>query len=90
MSFPRVQFSVIFSGGACACPRTPYIIRAFGADSTLVSAVTVVLNVQLTAQKSCPLQKCVPKKLEPSPLSIRMLYRENPYQRNFKTIISLE
>ena len=47
MSFPRVQFSVSFSEGACACPEPPYIIRAFGADSTLVSAVTLVLNVQL-------------------------------------------
>ena len=45
MSFPRVQFSVFFSGGAC--PEPPYIIRAFGADSTLVSPVTLVLNVQL-------------------------------------------
>ena len=34
-----------FSGGAC--PRTPYIIRAFGADNALVSPVTLVLNVQL-------------------------------------------
>ena len=44
-SFPRVQFSIsisIFSGGAY-----PYIICAFGADSTLVSPVTLVLNVQL-------------------------------------------
>ena len=33
-----------FSGGVC--PRTPYIIRAFGAASSLVSPVTLVLNVQ--------------------------------------------
>ena len=45
MSFPRVQFS-IFSRGERA-PEPPYLIRAFGADSTLVSPVTLVLNVQL-------------------------------------------
>ena len=48
---------------------------------------------RLTAQKSCLLQKFVPKKLYPSPnniLSIRMLHREDPYQRNFETTISLE
>ena len=28
-------------------PKPPYIIRAFGANSTLVSPVTLVLNVQL-------------------------------------------
>ena len=50
MSFPRVQFSIFFSGGAY-----PYIIRAFGADSALVSAVTLVFNVQL--QKTPHLDK---------------------------------
>ena len=44
ISFPRVQFSIFFRG---SMPRTPYIIRAFGADSTLVYPVTLVLNVQL-------------------------------------------
>ena len=44
MSFSRVQFFFFFRG---ACPRTPYIIRAFGANSTLVSPVTLMLNVQL-------------------------------------------
>ena len=28
-------------------PEPPYIIRTFGADNTLVSPVTLVLNVQL-------------------------------------------
>ena len=46
MSFPRVQFSIFFFPGERA-PEPPYIIRAFGADSTLVSPVTLVLNVQL-------------------------------------------
>ena len=32
-------------------PEPPYIIRAFGADSTLVSPVTLVLNVQLQKTK---------------------------------------
>ena len=35
---------VFFPGGAC--PWTPHIIRAFEADSPLVSPVTLVLNVQ--------------------------------------------
>ena len=47
MSFPRVQFSIFFSGKHAHAPEPHYIIRAFGADSTLVSAVTLVLNVQL-------------------------------------------
>ena len=47
MSFPRVQFSFFFFFFGGACPRTPYIIRTFGADSTLVSPVTLVFNVQL-------------------------------------------
>ena len=46
MSFPRVQFSFFFFSGEHA-PELPYIIRTFGADSTLVSPVTLVLNVQL-------------------------------------------
>ena len=33
------------SGGTC--PRTPHIIRAFRADSQLVSSNNLVLNVQL-------------------------------------------
>ena len=41
MAFPRVQFSKISSGGIC--PRIPYIIRAFGADSPLVSPITLCL-----------------------------------------------
>ena len=47
MSFPiaRVQFSIFFPGEHA--PATLYIIRAFGADSTLASPVTLVLNVQL-------------------------------------------
>ena len=45
MSFPRVQFSIFFPGERA--PEPPYLIRAFGADSTLVSPVTLVLNVQL-------------------------------------------
>ena len=40
MAFLRVQFSNTFSG-----PTN--IIRAFGADSPLVSPLTLVLNVQL-------------------------------------------
>ena len=43
--FRESNFHFFFSGGAC--PRTPYIIRVFGADSALVSPVTLVLNVQL-------------------------------------------
>ena len=43
MSFLRVQF---FFPGEHA-PKPPYIICAFGADSTLVSPVTLVLNFQL-------------------------------------------
>ena len=50
MSFPRVQFSIFFFPGKHA-PEPPYIIRAFGADSTLVSPVTLVLNVQLQKTK---------------------------------------
>ena len=48
MSFPRLHFYFIFFffPGEHS-PETPYIIRAFGADSTLVSPVTLVLNVQL-------------------------------------------
>ena len=46
MSFPRVQFSIFFFPGEHA-PEPTYIIRAFGADSTLVSPVTLVLNVRL-------------------------------------------
>ena len=45
ISFPRVQFSFFFPGEHA--PEPPYIIRTFGADSTLVSPVTLVLNVQL-------------------------------------------
>ena len=55
MSFPRVQFSIFFPGEHANSPEPPYIIRAFGADSTLVSAVTLVLNVQL--QKTPYLEK---------------------------------
>ena len=51
MSLSRVQFSFLFSGGAC--PRTPLYI--FGADSTLVSPVTLVLNVK--SQKTPYLDK---------------------------------
>ena len=36
-------------------PEPPYIVRACGADSTLVSPVTLVLNVQL--QKTPYLEK---------------------------------
>ena len=46
ISFSRVQFSFFFPGEHA--PEPPYIIRTFGADSTLVSPVTLVLNaVQL-------------------------------------------
>ena len=45
MLFPRVQFSISIFPGEHA-PEPPSIIRAFGADSTLVSPVTLVLNVQ--------------------------------------------
>ena len=55
MSFPRVQFSIFFSGWACACPRTPVYNSCIRADSTLVFAVTLVLNVQL--QKTPHLDK---------------------------------
>ena len=41
MAFPRVQFSNFFSGGTC--PWTPYLIRAFGANSPLVSLITLCL-----------------------------------------------
>ena len=48
--------------------------------------------LRLTAQKSCPLQKCVPEKFVTLPcdniLSIQILHRENPYERNFETIFS--
>ena len=39
MAFPRVQFSNFFLG--------QYAPRAFGADSPLVSPVTLLLNVEL-------------------------------------------
>ena len=39
IAFPRVQFSNFFLG--------EYALRAFGADSPLVSPVTLVLNVEL-------------------------------------------
>ena len=45
MSFPRVQLTFFFPGEHA--PEPPYIIRTFGADSTLVSPVTLVVNVQL-------------------------------------------
>ena len=45
LSFLRVQFSFFFPGEHA--PEPPYIIRTFGADSTLVSLVTLVLNVHL-------------------------------------------
>ena len=48
--FRESNFQFFFSGGAY-----PYIIRAFGADSALVSAVTLVFNVQL--QKTPHLDK---------------------------------
>ena len=54
MAFPRDQFSKKFSGEAC--PRTPYIIRGFRADSPLVSPVTLMLNVQIQ-NNSIPGQK---------------------------------
>ena len=44
-----------FSGWACACPRTPLYNSCIRADSTLVFAVTLVLNVQL--QKTPHLDK---------------------------------
>ena len=47
MSFPRVQFSFFFFCPEKHAPEPPYIIRTFGADSTLVSPVTLVRNVQL-------------------------------------------
>ena len=50
MAFPRVQVLKNFSGGACN-PVPPYIIRAFGDDSPLVSPVTLVLNVQFQKKK---------------------------------------
>ena len=53
MSFPRVQFSIFFLGEHA--PEPLYVIRAFRADSTLVSPVTLVLNVQL--QKTSYLDK---------------------------------
>ena len=48
--FRESNFQFFFSGGAY-----PYIIRAFGANSALVSAVTLVFNVQL--QKTPHLDK---------------------------------
>ena len=55
MSFPRVQFSIFFPVEHAHAPEPPYIIRAFRADSTLVSPVTLVLNFQL--QKTPHLDK---------------------------------
>ena len=51
MAFPRVQFSKIFSGETC--PGTPYIIRAFGADSLLVSLINLCL---VSSYKNTPCQ----------------------------------
>ena len=52
-----------FSGGACPS-GLPYIIRAFGAESLLVSPVTLVLNVQL--QTKTPYQvKTIPSDMIP-------------------------
>ena len=45
MAFPRVQFSNLFPGEHA--PGPPHIIRAFRADSQLVSSNNLVLNVQL-------------------------------------------
>ena len=45
MSFPRVQFSIFFPGKYA--PEPSHITRAFGADSTLVFPLTLLLNVQL-------------------------------------------
>ena len=53
MSFPRVQFSIFFSGEHA--PKPSYITHAFGADSRLVFPLTLVLNVQL--QKTPYLEK---------------------------------
>ena len=44
MAFPRVQFLIFFSGEYT--PGPPSIIRVFGADSSLVSPLTLVLNLQ--------------------------------------------
>ena len=43
--FRESNFHFFFPGEHA--PKPPYIIRAFGADSALVSPVTLVLNVQL-------------------------------------------
>ena len=41
MAFPRVQFSKMFPGEHA--PGSPYIIRAYGADSPLVSPISLCL-----------------------------------------------
>ena len=61
IAFPRVQFSNIFLGEHA--PELHYIIRAFEADSPLVSPVTLVLNVQL--QKTPYLVKTIPSDMIP-------------------------
>ena len=61
IAFPRVQFSNIFLGKHA--PELHYIIRAFEADSPLVSPVTLVLNVQL--QKTPYLVKTIPSDMIP-------------------------
>ena len=44
--FRESNFQKIFLWASPRTPPPPYIIRAFGADSPLVSPVTLVLNVQ--------------------------------------------
>ena len=61
IAFPRVQFSNIFL--VEHAPELHYIIRAFEADSPLVSPVTLVLNVQL--QKTPYLVKTIPSDMIP-------------------------
>ena len=50
----------------------------------------ILAPLSLTAQKSCPLQKYVPEKFVTlrcnNILSIQIMHRENPYERNFETI----
>ena len=56
LSLPRVQFFFFFFFfSEKHTPERPYKIRTFGADSTLVPPVTLVLNFQL--QKTPCLEK---------------------------------
>lgn len=74
--------------------RSLTIGRAKGRYYFKREGTKILTPLRVTAQKSCPLQKCGPPKIVTvqcnNILSNRMLHRENPYERNFETIVLLD